>query len=317
MAILLPVATIVVDIMHAVRGRTADMSERDRYSLNLIYLGVGLFAALPVLNLMQALRASGGVVGFTDWVYGVEVVALLGAFSAWLFAYVYHVAPPMVTRDAVRVQRWHLRLTILGLALAVFAMLLGGLVTGFTWAGGEASGEVAVGNGFESTADAMWNYGFAITRMLGLMIFAVGQMLMFAYATVAWFLESDRNAVLAADPELDAGGQDVNEELTLTSDDTPGWRRIGTVALSGAIGVFFLVVCLPAQETDSAVPTILANEARFYVEGSDVAAGRDIYVAEGCTYCHTQAVRPIVTDVGLGAVSVPGDYAHEEPMVPE
>jgi len=315
MALLLPVATIVVDIMHAVRGRTADMSDRDRYSLNLIYLGLGLFAALPVLNLMQALRASGGVVGFTDWVYGVEVVALLGAFSAWLFAYVYHVAPPMVTKDAVRVQRWHLRFTVLGLALAVFAMLLGGLVAGFTWAGGEVSGEVAVGDGFESTADAMWNYGFAITRMVGLMIFAVGQMLLFTYATVAWFLESDRDSVLAADPELDAGGQDVNEELAVGSDDAPGWRRIVTVALSGAIGAFFLVVFLPAQETASAVPTILANESRLYVDGSDTKAGRDIYIAEGCTYCHTQAVRPIVTDVGLGAVSLPGDYAHEEPTV--
>ncbi|MEA2002655.1 MAG: cbb3-type cytochrome c oxidase subunit I [Actinomycetota bacterium] len=315
MVILLPVATIVVDIMHAVRGRTDGLSDRDRYSLKLIYLGLGLFAALPVVNLMQALRASGGVVGFTDWVYGVEVVALLGAFSAWLFAYVYHVTPPTVTSNAVRLQRWHLRLTVLGLTLAVFAMLLGGLVAGFTWAGGGASGVAAVGDAFESTADAMWNYGFAILRMVGLMVFALAQVLLFLFATVSWFLEADRDSALARDPELDAGGQDVNDELAVDSANAPGWRRIGTVALGGVIGVFFLVVFLPAQETDSAVPTILADTARIYVDGSDVAAGRDIYVSEGCVYCHTQAVRPIVTDLGLGAVSVPGDYAHEEPMV--
>lgn len=315
MALLLPVATIVVDIVGAVRGKKDELSDKNRISLNLVYLGLGLFAALPVLNLVQALRASGGIVGFTDWVYGVEVLALLGAFSAWLFAYVYHVAPPMVTRDAVRVQKWHLGLTIVGLATAVFAMLLGGLVAGFTWAGGEAGGSVAVGDGFEATADAMWNFGFAIIRMVGLLIFAVAQALLFAYATVAWFLEEDRDSVLAADPELDVRSQEVNEELAVAPDLEPSWLRVGSIALGAGIGVFFLVVFLPAQEAESATPTILADESRIYVEDSDVAVGRDIYIREGCSYCHTQAVRPIVTDVGLGAVSVSGDYAHESPVL--
>lgn len=314
MALLLPVATIVADVVGAVRGRKDGLAEKDRVSLNLVYLGLGLFAAVPVLNLIQALRASGGIVGFTDWVYGVEVLAILGAFSAWLFAYVYHVAPPMITKDAVRVQKWHLWLTIEGLAIAVFAMLLGGLVTGFTWAGGEAGGSVAVGDGFEATADAMWNFGFAIIRMVGLMIFVVAQALLFAYATVAWFLEEDRDAVLAADPKLD-GVQEVNEELAVSPEAEPTWLRVGVIALVAGIGVFFLIVFLPSQEADSATPTILADESRIYVEESDVAIGRDIYLREGCGYCHTQAVRPIVTDVGLGAVSVAGDYAHEEPVL--
>ena len=79
--------------------------------------------------------------------------------------------------------------------------------------------------------------------------------------------------------------------------------------------MFFLVVFLPGLESDSAQPTILADESRIYVEGSDSAIGRDLYIQEGCVYCHTQSVRPITTDLGLGAVSVPGDYAHEEPVL--
>jgi cbb3-type cytochrome c oxidase subunit II len=90
---------------------------------------------------------------------------------------------------------------------------------------------------------------------------------------------------------------------------------VGSIALAAGIGVFFLTVFLPALEADSATPTILADESRFFVEGSDAAAGRDIYLREGCSYCHTQAVRPIVTDLGLGAVSVAGDYAHESPAL--
>ena len=42
----------------------------------------------------------------------------------------------------------------------------------------------------------MWNFGFAIARLAGLTIFGIGQALLFAYATVAWFLEPDRDSVL-------------------------------------------------------------------------------------------------------------------------
>lgn len=315
MALLLPVATIVVDVMGALRGRRSEVAAKDRYSLNLLYVGLAFFAALPVLNLASALRASGGIVGFTDWVYGVELLAILGAFSAWLFAYVFHVAPPMVTPDAVRVQRWHGWLTALGLTVAGFAMLVGGLVSGLTWAGGGTAGIVAVGDGFESTADAMWNFGFAIVRMVGLMIFAAGQALLISYAATAWLVAEDRSAVLAIDPDLDAGGQEVNPELAVDPETTPSAVRVGTIALAAGIGAFFMVVLMPALESDAATPTILADTSRIYPEGSDTAIGRDIYIREGCMYCHTQSVRPIVTDVGLGPVSEPGDYAHESPVL--
>jgi mono/diheme cytochrome c family protein len=221
----------------------------------------------------------------------------------------------MVSADARRVQQGHLWLTVGGLAVALFAMLAGGLVVGLTWSGGGSEGIPPVGDGFESTADAMWNYGFAIARMVGLMTIAVAQALLFSYATVAWFLSEDRDAVLALDPELDSGGQEVNVELEVPESAEPGWLRVGSIALVAGIAVFLMVVVLPAQEAESAQPTILADESRIYVEGADVTIGRDIYLREGCAYCHTQAVRPIVTDLGLGPVSVAGDYAHEQPVL--
>src|SRR3954469_23957932 len=43
------------------------------------------------------------------------------------------------------------------------------------------------------------------------------------------------------------------------------------------------------------------------------ARGRDIYVAEGCFYCHTQQVRPLPGDRMFGRPSAPGDYAYQTP----
>jgi mono/diheme cytochrome c family protein len=43
------------------------------------------------------------------------------------------------------------------------------------------------------------------------------------------------------------------------------------------------------------------------------ARGRDVYVAEGCFYCHTQQVRPLSEDKPFGRPSAPGDYAYQTP----
>lgn len=43
------------------------------------------------------------------------------------------------------------------------------------------------------------------------------------------------------------------------------------------------------------------------------ARGRDIYVANGCSYCHTQQVRPLDQDKVFGRPSAPGDFAYQTP----
>jgi len=43
--------------------------------------------------------------------------------------------------------------------------------------------------------------------------------------------------------------------------------------------------------------------------------GREIYVAEGCSYCHTQNVRPLQQDLVFGRPSTAGDYAYSTPQL--
>jgi len=45
------------------------------------------------------------------------------------------------------------------------------------------------------------------------------------------------------------------------------------------------------------------------------ARGRDVYVGEGCSYCHTQMVRPLAQDRVWGRASVAGDYAYATPQL--
>ncbi len=41
--------------------------------------------------------------------------------------------------------------------------------------------------------------------------------------------------------------------------------------------------------------------------------GRDVYISEGCAYCHTQQVRPVPVDQVFGRPSAPGDFAFQTP----
>ena len=43
------------------------------------------------------------------------------------------------------------------------------------------------------------------------------------------------------------------------------------------------------------------------------AEGREVYVANGCSYCHTQQVRPLPQDKVFGRPSAPGDFAYQTP----
>ena len=43
--------------------------------------------------------------------------------------------------------------------------------------------------------------------------------------------------------------------------------------------------------------------------------GRGIYVSEGCSYCHTQNVRPLAQDKVFGRPSVAEDYAYDTPQL--
>ncbi len=49
--------------------------------------------------------------------------------------------------------------------------------------------------------------------------------------------------------------------------------------------------------------------------GVAASRGRDVYVGEGCSYCHTQQVRPLAQDRVWGRPSAGGDYAYSTPQL--
>jgi cytochrome c oxidase cbb3-type subunit 2 len=74
--------------------------------------------------------------------------------------------------------------------------------------------------------------------------------------------------------------------------------------------IVFVVIVLPFVNTGKTEPSEIFRQ-RTPVE----AAGRSIYIANGCVYCHSQSIRTI--DWGLGAerIAQAGDYVADYPIL--
>jgi len=74
--------------------------------------------------------------------------------------------------------------------------------------------------------------------------------------------------------------------------------------------VVLVVVILPYANTNKTIPSDL-----FRTRTALEQEGRDLYVSNGCVYCHTQSIRAI--DWGLGAerIAQAGDYHQDLPIL--
>jgi cytochrome c oxidase cbb3-type subunit 2 len=91
-------------------------------------------------------------------------------------------------------------------------------------------------------------------------------------------------------------------------------RPVGLLVVAGLIFVVlsWLVAIGPAIGIRSAT---LATEAGRQPVDAQVQRGREIYLAEGCGYCHSQFVRPTFVDAPYGRATVAADYAGQHPPV--
>lgn len=124
-----------------------------------------------------------------------------------------------------------------------------------------------------------------------------------------------------ARPEARSEGADQSVPTHEASSTAP--QRFDSVIpiVGGALIVlmlgWMLGVMAPAADRSYTTPTSVAESRKTSSSAFDTAAarGRKLYISEGCYTCHTQQVRPILTDAYLGPVTAPGDYAYEDPQL--
>ncbi len=92
-----------------------------------------------------------------------------------------------------------------------------------------------------------------------------------------------------------------------------GMDNVGILAWSAGLTYLVLAILMAVIPgiTMSNTPPLPGVQPLSATE----ARGRDVYVSEGCSYCHTQQVRPIAQDQVWGRPSAAGDYAYATPQL--
>lgn len=87
-------------------------------------------------------------------------------------------------------------------------------------------------------------------------------------------------------------------------------RLLFGVVVLGFMGLSYIVAVGPAISVQRNTRPLAGSRALSELERE----GLEVYLAEGCAYCHTQQVRPLAQDtLRYGRASVPGDFARLAP----
>jgi mono/diheme cytochrome c family protein len=98
-------------------------------------------------------------------------------------------------------------------------------------------------------------------------------------------------------PKAPASAEPYEPPVLIGGGDNPLLVLVGAVALF----VVMVLVGLVGPSIPTAAQGARTSEISFTTEGEE---GRALYTKLGCAACHTQMVRPVVADVGLGAVTL-------------
>ena len=295
-AAFVPAVAIASDIGLMLKGSVARIG--DRSSLRYATVAGSALIVGTVVMFLRTFPATSSVAQFTSWISGLDVIIVLGGASFAIFA-----AHKVLVGGSRSGASLHFSVSTLGLALMVSGTLVGGVATGLSWAAGPTSQKFPNwGPGWEVTANTI--LPFAWITVSGLIVFAIAQII-FLFTSTASSREDIE--VPTHDEEYDLEFEGDPKYLT--------WKRlVGGVTIVWVAAIVFTVV-LPLVDTIAGESTILADTYRTYDKGTAEYAGRDLYISQGCAQCHTQEVRPVAADVGLGPVSVIGDYANENPVL--
>jgi cytochrome c oxidase cbb3-type subunit II len=85
-------------------------------------------------------------------------------------------------------------------------------------------------------------------------------------------------------------------------------RAIVAFAGIGYLILTLVIAILPAAKVQETPPLSGAP-----VRASEAERGRQLYLKEGCGFCHTQFVRDLPMDRPFGRASLAADYAREDP----
>ncbi len=247
---------------------------------------------------------------YTDWIVGHVHGGTLGWNAFWIAGMFYYLVPKIWRTKlySIKLANYHFWIGTLGIVLYMIAMASSGITQGLMWRAVDEAGRLVYPDFVETVIRIVPLYW---ARAVGGGLFLISYVLMLynLYKTIALAPADQHDEVCSA-----AALKKISPEEILAEKPhriLEGLPMVFTVLVVAAILVGTVI---------EIVPTFMANQ---YVEvttkqkpyTSLELAGRDIYIREGCYTCHSQMIRPMLSEeLRYGKPSEAQDSMYDHPF---
>ena len=310
MMLIIPVWTVSVNFFGTAKGKWGEFlggNHSDHYAAKFLMLGAVYYLLGCFQGSVEALRRMQELTHFNDFVIAHSHLTVFGSMIMWIVGGLYYVWPRITGRHlwSAKLASWHLWLTVVGFTVMALGLTAQGFIQGTM---------LENGVNFVSSLEAMRSWW--MTRTLGGIAMDVGLALM-----VLNFYLTAKRGLSEKETKISAPKECLS--LPLAKTKRPHWSEApSTIILIGCMGFFFLAVF-----SQGIAPLVMAETRTIHVEeavtnsmiqvkgySQEELRGRQVYIREGCWYCHSQYIRPVTGEAERwGPVSQIGEYAYDQP----
>ncbi|MCA9128337.1 MAG: cbb3-type cytochrome c oxidase subunit II [Planctomycetales bacterium] len=312
-----------------VLGADLDVARR---SIPFLCLALICYTLISLESGLTAFKSLGAYTIFTDWTLAHTDAVAFGWAGAFAVAFSLWLAPKIFSADVTvdpgaKLQCWTIGL---GTILLVGSTYASGLTQGWMASSLDSSGTLVYPEFLEivRTVTPLW-----WARLLGAMLLAVGYGVLALALSLAWLTvkeqrkESERLVCVRDDEVLDPpqppsvleGAPILQLGIKLDVWSRLAWhRRWERSAIRFTSFIFIVLASGMALQVGAmwAARRPLPNDSTAVAYTPLELCGRAMFVREGCVSCHTQVVRPLLSDTQrYGEYSQPEDYYYDRPSL--
>ncbi|TPV92893.1 MAG: cytochrome-c oxidase, cbb3-type subunit I [Myxococcales bacterium FL481] len=270
---------------------------------------------------MMSLKSVNSLSHYTNWTIAHVHAGGLGWNGFFTFGLLYWLLPRLwrTQLHSIKLATAHFWFGLAGIGLYVFSMWVAGVTEGLMWKEFDADGRLVYGAWDEMVPSLFPLYA---ARAGGGVLYLVGVTIMCVNLLKTWQTRGSALDTKNAE-ELQQAMDETVVELPVPEktahDEGEAWhRRLEGKPLAFTLWVVVAVAAggilelIPTIAIRSNVPTIASVQPYTPLE----QAGRDLYIREGCSNCHSQMVRPFREEtIRYGEYSKAGEYVYDRPFL--
>jgi cytochrome c oxidase cbb3-type subunit I/II len=259
----------------------------------------------PILSLKSVNALS----HYTDWTIAHVHVGALGWNGFLTFGMLYWLTPRLFRTDlhSRKLANWHFWIGTLGILFYVIPLYWAGITQGLMWKQMTPEGFLQYPNFLETVLQIIPMYAM---RAIGGTLYLAGAVIM-----VYNLIKTAKAGEFVAEEEAEAVPYKAIEKREGSGSHWHHWIESRPVRFSILVTVAVLIGTLAeliptfvVKTNELIVPTV-APYTPLELEG------RDLYLREGCYNCHSQMVRPFVSETErYGPYAKAGEYVYDHPF---